>query len=114
MSVTPELWARVIERDAWAVFEEMPMTAMIFERWWAFEHRICVVPLLDPGNPYPCGGKQEVDHVKDDLRMGKRAPDDEYHLVAACQNHNTWHPPRKELRRAEREYLAGVRAAASA
>ena len=112
MSVRPELWAWIVERDSHYVWKEKglvdSMTLGVPHQFFAWRQRqglICVVPVLDPGNPYPCGGKQEVDHVKDQPRMGKRAPDDEWHLVAMCQNHNTWHPPRKELRQAERAYL---------
>jgi hypothetical protein len=107
---------QVIQRDA----EYLWKRYLTFEKWpgsyysWIRSQRvICIVPALDPHNPYLCGGSQEVDHVKDEPMMGKKAPDDEYHLVAMCQNHNTWHPPRKELRQAEREYLGRISEAAS-
>jgi len=109
------LWHAVVERDAHYVWKHWghvtcitaghPAGYCFYWPWRKRQRVICIVPVIDPSNPYPCGGKQEVDHVKDQPRMGKRAPDDREHLVAMCQNHNTWHPPRKELRQAEREYL---------
>lgn len=103
----------VILRDAlfiWdEVFRDWPNYRLSFKEWLRSHRVVCIVPTIDPKNPYPCGGNQEVDHVKDQPMMGKRAPDDEFHLVAMCQNHNTWHPPRRELRQAEREYLARCR-----
>ena len=108
MSVSRELRDHVIERDAvacWYWSEDRVHHDVTFRKWRASHRVVCIVPLIDPYNPHQCGGKQEVDHVKDQPRMGKRAPDDEFHLVAMCQNHNTWSPPRRELRWAEREYL---------
>jgi len=103
------LWEKVVDRDAryiWRnVISEMPMTATTYARWRAFASPICLVPVLEPDNPRPCAGKQTVDHVKDAPRLGKKAPDDEQHLVAMCEAHNVWYPPSRALRQAEREYL---------
>lgn len=112
--VSSSLRDLVILRDALFIWDEVFRTwphtdRSHFKEWLRLHRVVCIVPTIDPKNPYPCGGKQEVDHVKDQPMMGKRAPDDEFHLVAMCQNHNTWHPPRRELRQAEREYLAGCR-----
>jgi hypothetical protein len=57
-----------------------------------------------------CAGRLTLDHVKDQPRMGKRAPSDLDHLVVLCWHHHldgwaTAHRP--ELR----EYLAKVSAA---
>jgi hypothetical protein len=67
----------------------------------------CVAVTLgeDPGD---CRGRLTLDHVKDQPRMGKRAPSDAAHLVSVCEHHHldgwaTSHRP--ELR----EYLEGVR-----
>jgi len=54
-----------------------------------------------------CRGRLTLDHVKDQPRMGKRAPSDMAHLVTVCEHHHldgwaTSHRP--ELR----EYLRGV------
>ena len=52
--------------------------------------------------------KLSVDHVHMGLAMmGKRAPDDERHLVAMCHNSNIAGPSRA-VREAERAYLAGL------
>jgi len=45
--------------------------------------------------------------------MGKRAPDDEWHLVVLCEFHNVWSPPSKRLRESIRAYLADARRAAT-
>lgn len=102
----------VIDRDAYMVWlvtaKDVTKGFLSFERWRATAV-VCVVPVLDPTNPIKCGGRQEVDHVKDQLGLSMKAPDDEFHLVAMCQEHNTWHPPRKELRQAERRYLSAFK-----
>lgn len=60
--------------------------------------------------PSECRGRLTLDHVKDQPRMGVRAPSDEAHLVSLCEWHHlqtgwaTSHRP--ELR----EYLARVSA----
>lgn len=46
-----------------------------------------------------------VEHVKSDLRMGRRAPDDMDHLVAMCWAGNVG-VPSKEQRAKIRAYLA--------
>lgn len=46
-----------------------------------------------------------LEHVKDDLAMGKRAPSDVRHLVALCGFLNN-QPPTKVMREAFRAYLA--------
>lgn len=48
-----------------------------------------------------------VDHVKEAGMMGRRAPSDPAHLVAMCWWLNT-RPPSKEVREAERSYLASL------
>lgn len=37
-----------------------------------------------------CGGRLTLDHVKDQPRLGKRAPSDAAHLVTLCENHHLW------------------------
>lgn len=77
--VTPELWQAVMERD-----------------------KGCVLARLDPS--HRCSGYMTVEHVKSDLRMGKRAPSDLAHLVAMCYGGNVG-VPSKTQRAALREYL---------
>ena len=57
-----------------------------------------------------CSGRLTLDHVKDQPRMGKRAPSDMAHLVALCWHHHldgwaTSHRP--ELRTYLREVNGG-------
>ena len=83
--VTPELRIAVLERD-----------------------RRCVASMFSDTDE--CRGRLTLDHVKDQPRMGKRAPSDRAHLVAICRAHhldNGWATShRPELR----EYLARVTA----
>jgi hypothetical protein len=62
--VTPELRLAVLERD-----------------------HSCVAVRL--GADYRgCGGRLTLDHVKDQPRMGKRAPSDMAHLAVLCERHH--------------------------
>ena len=81
--VSPELHAYVLERDG-----------------------MCFMKRIDP--EHVCGGYMTVDHVNDGGgKMGKRAPSDAKHLVALCLEANVRGPSR-EVRQAEREYLASL------
>lgn len=74
----------------------------------------CILSFLEPG--HVCRdlfgdvhdsrdvGKCTLEHVKDDLRMGKRAPSDAAHMVLLCYAANL-RPPTKEQRALFREYL---------
>lgn len=65
-------------------------------------------------DPASCSGRLTLEHVKDALRMGKRAPSDTAHLVALCEGHtedgaragHQWNTAR-EHRQAVRAYLEG-------
>ena len=48
--------------------------------------RGCVAPRL--GATSPCQGRLTLDHVKDQPRMGKRAPSDSAHLATVCYGHH--------------------------
>lgn len=68
----------------------------------------CIVPLADPGETTPCKGMPTLDHVpaRGGNALGKKAPDDEAHLVTVCTYHHTgrlWPERHREL---ERAYLA--------
>ncbi len=68
----------------------------------------CIVPYVDPAEPTPCKGMPTLDHVPERGRnaLGKKAPDDEAHLVTVCAYHHTgrlWPETHREL---ERAYLA--------
>ena len=88
--VTPDVRLDVLNRDDWA----------------------CVAPKVCDclaSDATTCAGRLTLDHVKDQPRMGKRAPSDRDHLATVCERHHlgtgwaTAHRP--ELR----EYLRRVR-----
>ena len=62
--VTPQMHRRILERD-----------------------RGCVALVVDSTQLGSCSGRLTLDHVKDQPRMGVRAPSDEHHLVTLC----AWH-----------------------
>ena len=46
----------------------------------------CIAPQLG-GSMMDCWGRLTLEHVKDSLRLGKRAPSDPAHLVTLCSGH---------------------------
>ena len=82
--VTPDLRVAVLERD-----------------------QGCVAVLLGE-DAASCGGRLTLDHVKDQPRMGKRAPSDMAHLVAICEWHHLWSGWATSNRPSLREYLRSV------
>lgn len=96
--VTPELHAAVLTRD-----------------------RQCVLAKMDPahvcrdifGNVHRSDdlGRLTLEHVKTELRMGRRAPSDLEHLIALCGFANNA-VPSKAQRQAFRAYLLQVNAPA--
>lgn len=64
-----------------------------------------------------CRGRLRLEHVKDEPRMGRRAPSDPAHLVTLCEGHTeagmragyVWCTDRKN-REAMRDYLRRVTA----
>jgi hypothetical protein len=46
----------------------------------------CVAPRL--GASSACSGSLQLDHVKSQPMMGKRAPSDMAHLVTLCEHHH--------------------------
>ena len=76
---------------------------VVWSRDWG-----CIVPTVDPGETTPCKGMPTLDHVPErgGNALGKKAPDDEAHLVTVCTYHHTgrlWPERHREL---ERVYLA--------
>lgn len=79
----------------------------------------CILHALEPGHvcrtvfgtehPWDATDLLTVEHVKADLRMGVRAPDDLGFMVALCGYANN-RPPSKVQRAAFREYLERVAA----
>jgi len=121
--ITNRLRETVIERDAraiWQASEERMHHDQSFRKFLASRQSICLVELFEktlvgeghrPLSQH-CSGRTTLDHVKDQPMMGKKAPDDEYHLVALCYHHNSYHPPSRKLRAFQRAYLADCRASA--
>ena len=46
----------------------------------------CMAPMLG-GSAMDCWGRLTLEHVKDEARMGVRAPSDAAHLITLCQGH---------------------------
>ncbi len=67
----------------------------------------CVAPHLG-GSYADCSGRITLDHVKDQPRMGKRAPSDPAHLVSLCEGHHLWTGWATSHRPALRQYLREV------
>jgi hypothetical protein len=86
--VTPELRQRVMERDWYEVNLWLEGTGVPGPEIHQWQTRpVCVAPMLDPSQSRNCWGRSTLDHVKDDLMMGKRAASDERHLVTLCEGH---------------------------
>jgi hypothetical protein len=72
----------------------------------------CIAPQVDPASG-PCAGRIELDHVKDETRLGDRAKSDRWHLVSVCEGHSekgmkAGHQWNTASRALEREYLLRV------
>lgn len=81
--------------------------------WTALRVRVsnrdlgCMAPRLDLSENRPCKGMLTLNHVKEEPMMGKKAPDDEAHLVTVCAYHHIdggWATSRRGLE-AQRAYL---------
>lgn len=62
--VSPELYQQILERD-----------------------QGCIAPIVDLSQLGTCSPHLELEHVKSQLRIGKRAPSRPDHLVTLCTNH---------------------------
>lgn len=94
MPVSPELHDKILRRDGQCFVYRILGDKHVCRDSWGNAHK--------PNEL----GKLTLDHVHlvaGGIR-GKRAPDDEQHLVAMCGKINC-DGPSKEIRRAEREYL---------
>lgn len=92
----PGLYEAVMERDKGCVLHFLE-PGHVCRTVFAAEHPWNMVELLT------------IEHVKQDLRMGKRAPDDIHFIVALCGSANN-RPPTKVQRAMFRDYLARVAA----
>ena len=52
------------------------------------DHHQCVAPVLDLSQLGTCSPRLEIDHVKSQLRIGKRAPSRLENLVTLCSFHH--------------------------
>lgn len=96
--VTEEVYQAVMRRDSGCIAAD--------------NHHL--VRRLYLNHPYPaetpCRGRLTLQHVKDQLRMGKRAPSDVRHLVVVCEQHHlveSWATNRGAMA-FQREYLRDV------
>jgi hypothetical protein len=89
--VTPEVRAAVLRRDKACVLFQLHRGHLCKDAWG------------NPHAPYDVS-KLTLEHVKDDLAMGKRAPSDPRHLVALCAHANIG-VPSKAQRAMLRQYL---------
>lgn len=92
--VTPAVRELVLRRDGRCFVTRVDATHQCRDQWGV------------PHSPYDLD-KLTLDHVKDQPRMGVRAPSDPAHLVAMCWGANVG-VPAKHVRQAERSYLAMV------
>ena len=95
--VSPEMHARILERDGWCVLSKIDSDHGCRDAW---------------GVPHHPADRRllTLEHVHDGYGlMGRRAPSDERHLIALCAGANIGVPSKAQ--RAEfREYLARVNA----
>lgn len=92
----PGLREQVMDRDRGCVLYRLEPGHICYTRWGT-EH------------PWDATDLLTLEHVKGDLRMGKRAPDDIAFMVALCGAANN-RPPSKTQRSLMREYLRSVAA----
>jgi len=83
-----------------------PVTPEMREAVFARDGYSCVAPRLG-GSSMDCGGRDTLDHVRDEPRMGVRAPSDMAHLVTLCEGHHLWTGWATAHRPELRAYLRG-------
>jgi len=94
--VTPEVRQLVLRRDRHCILLRLDWSHQCRDQW---------------GNVHSSYDldRLTLEHVKDALMMGRRAPSDPAHLVAMCYSGNVG-VPSKEQRQAIRAYLREVAA----
>ena len=92
--VTPEVREAVLRRDVMCVLARLDWQH-VFRDAWGNRHSPADLSILT------------LEHVKDELAMGKRAPSDPQHLVALCAHANIG-VPSKAQRAMLRQYLREV------
>lgn len=92
--VTPAVVETVKLRDGQCVLAKLDLMHHCRDQWGQ-EHTSYAL------------GRMTLEHVKDELRMGRRAPSDPAHLLTLCWSANL-RPPTKAQRAMFREYLRTV------
>jgi hypothetical protein len=92
--VTPEVREAVLRRDKMCVLFKLDVDHWCKDAWGNSHHPEDI-------------DKLTLEHVKDELAMGKRAPSDPQHLVALCAHANIG-VPSKAQRAMLRQYLREV------
>ena len=96
--VTPEVRAAVLRRDQMCVLYKLDPSHKCRDAWGNY---------IGPVAAFNPESYLTLEHVKDDLAMGKRAPSDPQHLVALCAHANIG-VPSKAQRAMLRQYLREV------
>lgn len=78
----------VMVRDSYFAFRRQRAIKTWYE--WSMKENGCLAPALDSSESGKCSGRLTLDHVRDQPMMGKKAPDDERHLVTLCESHHLW------------------------
>lgn len=81
------LRAVVMSRD-WAVVKRWMVANGYRIPSLASQLPACPAVMMDPSLWGTCWGPWALDHVKDDPMTGRKAPDDEDHLIALCAAHD--------------------------
>jgi hypothetical protein len=92
--VTPEVREAVLRRDGMCVLAKLERAHWCRDAWGTYHDAADL-------------SKLSLEHVKDELAMGKRAPSDPQHLVALCAHANIG-VPSKAQRAMLRQYLREV------
>jgi hypothetical protein len=89
--LSPEDWARlrllVGVRDEQVVRRWMAENGYVLPRVGQLPPA-CPAVVMDPSQWGTCSGPWHQDHVKDDPKIGEKAPDDEDHLISLCATHD--------------------------
>ena len=113
---------RTLNFDDWQVLRKRVIArdVEVVKRWMVMEEYTvprldsdipaCPAVVMDPSQWGNCWGHWSLDHVKDAPMIGKKAPDDEDHLIALCAAHDergmhrgkVWNTSHREE---ERQYL---------
>ena len=93
MTVTAAVASEVMVRDRFCFLLRLDGNHQCRDQW---------------GHPHSSWDLEKLsfEHVKQELRMGKRAESDAAHLVLLCRSNNGPHVVSKDVREAMRSYLA--------